>query len=259
MTNCISGLVVTLNEERNIARCIKSLWLVCNEVIVIDSGSQDRTTSIAQSLGAKIIIQSWVGHGPQRNLGLTYCSNKWVFSLDADEETSKDLAKAINLHFVQEPKKITAYAIPRKNFIGPIWVRHSGWHPDVVTRLFDKTHHQFTDSLVHEKVGTIKHQTVPVLEGWINHYSYDNVDQLRQRAEIYALTSAIDLASSKKNLTVASPLIHGVSGFIKKFLIQKGVLNGKIGLAIARARFHNAYLKYKTALEIRRNQGEKNR
>lgn len=257
MTNCISGLVVTLNEERNIARCIKSLWLVCNEVIVIDSGSQDRTTSIAQSLGAKIIIQSWAGHGPQRNLGLSYCSNEWVFSLDADEEISEELANTIGSTFIQKPTKISAFAIPRKNFIGSIWVKHSGWHPDIITRLFDKTQHQFTDSLVHEKVETKKHQKVPVLKGSINHYSYDTVEQLRQRAEVYASTSAIELASSNKNLTIISPLIHGVSGFIKKFFLQRGVLNGRIGLAIALARFYNAYLKYKIALSIRSNKGIK--
>ena len=253
----ISGLVVTLNEARSIGRCITSLRQICSEIVVLDSGSTDNTTTIAKSLGAKVVSHRWLGHGAQRNLGLHYCSNAWVFSLDADEEISVELAASVTLAFKNEVNDSRAFAVARKNYIGANWIKHSGWYPDIVIRLFNKNLHQFLPRAVHESL-MVSRDNVSVLDGAIHHYSYDSTEQLSERAKTYASIAAVELAQSSKQLHIVSPLVHGAAGFLKKYILQGGVFNGATGLAIALARYQNAYFKYKHALEIRREKPSSN-
>ena len=252
----ISGLVVTLNEAQNIERCLNSLNQFCDEVVVIDSGSTDETVKIAESKGAKVFVHPWLGHGAQRNFGLSKCLNSWVFSLDADEEVSPELATRINAIFESTVPQKLVFSMHRKNFIGKTWITHSGWHPDIVLRLFNKESNQFNDRAVHEKV-VADSEDVSLISGAINHYSYDTISDLFERADLYAHLSAKELARSSCWIGTISPVIHGISGFFKKFVLQLGILHGATGFAIAKARFHNAHTKYKKALQLRSDEKQR--
>jgi glycosyltransferase involved in cell wall biosynthesis len=120
--NHITGIITTLNEEHNIEACIKSLQLICDEIIVVDSLSTDKTLELAKTCGAKVYIQIYLGDGVQKNVGLTHAANTWIFSLDADERISPELANEINAIDI-ENTPYDAFAVKRKNFIGSRWVK----------------------------------------------------------------------------------------------------------------------------------------
>jgi len=147
----ISVVIITKNEEANIERCLRSVdW--ANEVIVLDSGSTDRTIEISQKLGARVSVTAdWPGFGPQKNRALERATGEWVMSLDADEWVTPDLRDEI-LNVISRPNGAMAFRVPRLSSFCGRFMRHSGWWPDYVTRLFRRGAARFSDDVVHERV-----------------------------------------------------------------------------------------------------------
>src|SRR3569623_555900 len=190
----LSSIVITLNEEANIADCLASVAF-CDEIIVVDSGSTDRTVELAKAAGAKVVgTRDWPGFGAQKNRALSHATQPWVLSIDADERETPALRDEIQ-RAVREAA-FDAWDIPRRSSFCGQYMAHSGWYPDRGTRLFKRTSARFSDDLVHERVvvqgrtghlqGALLHTTSPDLEtmlGKIDRYSSASAQALHAHSK----------------------------------------------------------------------------
>ncbi|HQA86423.1 MAG TPA: glycosyltransferase family 2 protein [Bacteroidales bacterium] len=247
----ITGIITTLNEERNIEEAIRSLQQVCNEIIVVDSLSEDNTVEIAKKAGAQVVLQAYLGDGIQKNVGIKYASNKWIFSLDADERLSEELVQEINKLDFSEGAKYDSYAVKRKNFIGSRWIKVCRWYPDYLVRLFRHDKTRFLDVKQHSSVPPVR---MKKLSSAILHYRYKNIDELFAKPERnYSTRGAKILYLQGKKVNAFSPVWHGSVAFIVNYFIRGGFLGGIDGLTLSKAIAHNSYMKYAKLLEYYRD------
>lgn len=247
----ISANIITLNEANNIADCIASVRQVCDEVIVVDSGSQDETVHIAESLGAKVIYQPYLGDGLQKNVALEHVSHDWVLSLDADERLTTKMVSAIRSLDLATTSH-DAFAFRRRNMIGSRWIRVCGWYPDYCIRLY---HHRrgacFADVKQHASVtATHPHR----LDADMLHYSFANLGELFAKpGRNFSGRAAKIMYQKGKRANAFSPFLHGLNAFIRKYLLQRGFLGGVDGMTVAISAGLNSYLKYAKLLEYQRD------
>ncbi len=247
----LSGLIITYNEEKNIERCLDSLAKVADEIIVIDSFSNDRTEEICRSKGVIFIQNKFEGYIEQRNYAVSNAKYKHVLALDADEVLSPELTQSI-MH-VKTNWQNDAYQFNRlPNYCGK-WIRHCGWYPDKKVRLLDSTKGKFGGTNPHDKFIPNINTTIGFLKGDLFHFSYNSI-----KAHIYQVNYFTDTTSKQaylKNKTsnlfliVFSPLIK----FIKSYFIQMGMLDGYYGLVISIISAHATFLKYVKLKELWKN------
>lgn len=246
----ITGVVITLNEASNIEACLASMAHVCDELIVVDSGSTDETCRLAEQAGARVIKQPYLGDGPQKNIGPQHASNRWILSLDADERLTDEAVAAIK-QLGLETSGFEGFALRRRNHLGSRWIKTCGWYPDYCIRLFNKQHTAFSESRQHASVTTDK---VAKLDGDIEHYSFANLSELFTKASGRFSSRAAKIMYLKgKRANSASPFIHGANAFLRKYLFQRGFLSGIDGVSVALSAAVNAYLKYAKLLEFQRD------
>ena len=242
----ISGLVITFNEENNIQACIRSLKEVCDDVVVVDSNSSDRTQEIAKAEGATVIVQPFLGDGPQRILGLPHCKHEWVLNLDADERLEDDSIRAIKtLQLGNDGTDV--YELRRHNFIGQQITPYAGQYPDYVARLFNKSTAHFSPVKAHTRIRGKKHC---YLNCHIRHFSYKDFSDLFERQCKYATWGAEEIAKQGRKVWFFAPLAHGSWSFIRHYFLKRGFLAGNLGLTISVAKAAGAYLKYAHATEL---------
>jgi glycosyltransferase involved in cell wall biosynthesis len=239
----ISATIITYNEERNIARAIESLRC-CDEIVVVDSGSSDRTVELAANLGAKIVESPWPGYAKQKNVAADRASHDWILSLDADEALSEGLEAEI-WRIKKNGPKYDAYIMPRlAKYLGQ-WIYHSGWFPDKKVRLYHREKAQWTGDYVHESLevkGTIGH-----LEGRILHYTCDSLSEHLRTLDRYTTLAAEQIVAQGKPVTLWHLAIDPAWTFIRTYVFHMGFMDGLEGLAIAyMAAFYN-FLKYAKA------------
>ena len=244
----ISGLVITFNEERNIKDCILSLLTVCDDVVIVDSCSTDKTIEIAKSLGATILVQPFLGDGPQRIFGLPHCKHQWVLNLDADERLEADCIEKIQSLKLSDDD-FDVYEFKRNNFIGSHLTHYAGQYPDYVARLFNRNTAIFSPVRAHTRVKGTKHK---LLNCHIKHFSYKNWSDLFSRQCKYATWGAQELAKKNKKLSAFSPFTHGFWSFFRHYFLKCGYLAGLDGLTISVAKAIGAFLKYAHAIELMR-------
>jgi len=248
--NNITGIITTLNEENNIIECIESLRLICNEIVVIDSESTDNTIELAKEMGAKVHIHPYLGDGIQKNIGIQYASNKWIFNLDADERITNELAEEIN-NINLAKTTFEAFAVKRKNFIGSRWIKCCGWYPDYLVRLYrhDKTRYEEVK----------QHASVPsnnkkMLGSDIEHFSFKNIGELFSKPNRnFSTRSAKILYLNKKKANAFTPFLHGFSSFVRCYFFKGGILGGVDGFSISLSAACASYLKYAKLLEYWRD------
>ncbi len=246
----ITGVVITLNESSNIKECLESLKNVCDELIVVDSNSKDNTVEIAESMGAKVYKQSYLGDGPQKNFGLQYASNKWILSLDADERLTEEMIKDIKSLDLDNTTN-DAYAFRRRNLIGSRWLKRCGWYPDYCTRLYNKDLTRFKDVKQHSYVDA---KNVQKLKSDILHYSFKNIGELFAKpGRPFTSRGAKILYKQGKKVNAFTPVTHSVNAFIRKYFIQGGILAGIDGLTVSLSAAIYAYIKYARLLEFYRD------
>ena len=245
----ITGNIITLNEEKNIKDCIESLQNVCDEIIVVDSNSSDSTVEIAKALGAKVIMQAYLGDGPQKNVALAHAENTWVLSMDADERLDEDMINSIK-EIKKEAIHPDAYSFKRKNYIGERWIKHCGWYPDVCIRLYNKEKARFRDVAGHSGVEA---KDVTKLAGNIIHYSYKNYHDLLHKTNRFSSRGAKMLQDKNRKANGFSPFVHFMAAFFRKYLLQKGFLQGVDGLTISLTASINSYMKYAKLLEMQKS------
>ena len=242
----ISGLVITFNEEKNIGKCIDALFEVCDEVVIVDSFSKDKTVEIAKEKGAIVIEQSFLGDGPQRTHGLPYCKNDWILNLDADEFLDID-AKDFILKEKYLQDEYDAFSFRVKNFLGDKLIDFSGWYPDHKVRFFNKTTAHPSDSKVHQKIITTNKKKVPV---HILHYGWDSLDQIIAKKNQYSGWHAQQLFDQGKRVSAFKPVLNGLVAFIRCYFFKKGFLNGVDGLSIAGIQAFFSYMKYAKLIKL---------
>jgi glycosyltransferase involved in cell wall biosynthesis len=246
----ITGIITTLNEEHHIAEAVKSLFQICNEVIVIDSNSTDQTVAIASSLGAKTYSQSYLGDGIQKNFGIQYATNPWIFSMDADERVSPELVSIIqNLNL--DETTYYGFSIRRRNLIGSRWVKSCGWYPDYLVRLFRSDQIRFRDVKQHASVPVANTQK---LKGDLIHFRYKNLGELFAKpARNYSTRGAKILYLQGKKASGFTPFKHGFSAFFVNYFFKGAILEGIDGFTLALSIAVNSYLKYAKLLEFQRD------
>jgi glycosyltransferase involved in cell wall biosynthesis len=261
----LSVAIITLNEEANLARTLESVrW--AQEIIIVDSGSTDRTVEIAESFGAKVFSQDWLGFGAQKNVALSKCTCDWILSIDADEELSPELQREIQAIVnstvipteVEEPAVGSpgAYTIPRRNFFLGRWLRHGGMYPDAKPRLirrslFESGKARFAERLVHEDIVT----DVPTtqLRGDTLHHAYPTIENYIEHQRHYAALAGEMIHLKEKARSKPHPalwfamqtLLNPYLTFIYNYFLRGGFLDGRPGL-IYHA-YHSCYISWKYA------------
>jgi glycosyltransferase involved in cell wall biosynthesis len=239
----ISATIIACNEERKIARTIESLRC-CDEIVVVDSGSVDRTVEIASQLGARVIESPWPGYSKQKNLAASHAANDWILSLDADEVLSEALECEI-LQMRKNGPEHDAYTMPRMaQYLGR-WILHSGWYPDRKVRLYNRTKATWVGEFVHESVqvvGSIGH-----LRSNILHYTSESVSEHLKTLDHYTTLAAQEIVSRGQTVGWHNLLFEPFWTFFRTYLIQLGCLDGLEGLMIAYMASMYTFLKYAKA------------
>jgi glycosyltransferase involved in cell wall biosynthesis len=239
----ISATIITFNEERNISRVIESLRC-CDEIFVLDSGSNDRTVEIATKLGARVVEASWHGYAAQKNIAAELAANDWIFSIDADESLSEALEAEI-WQIKKAGPEFDGYTVPRlAQYLGR-WILHSGWHPDRKVRLFNRHRAEWVGEFVHESVkvsGSVGH-----LKSNLLHFTCDSLSEHVRTMDSYTTLAAQEIAAREKIVPISKLLLDPPWTFFQTYVLKLGFLDGVEGLTIAyMAAFYN-YVKYAKA------------
>lgn len=243
----ITATIITLNEEKNIKDVILSAKEVCDEIIVIDSQSTDKTRQIAEELGAKVIIQPYLGDGPQKAFGVQFAKNDWILSLDADERLDLDAINEIKqINF--EKTKYDGYSFARKTFVGKKLIRQ--WYPDRVVRLYNHNKCNYSTSEGHAKVQT---KYAKDLNAHILHYSYKNYEEVIKTSYKFIERGARLANQDGKKASKMDPFIHGFGALFKSLILKKGIFYGINEIHIAVISSFSAYMKYALMLEMQEN------
>jgi glycosyltransferase involved in cell wall biosynthesis len=239
----ISATVITYNEERNIARAMESLRC-CDEIIVVDSGSTDRTAEIAERLGAKVVESPWPGYARQKNLAAEHASNDWILSVDADEALSEALEGEI-WQIKKNGPDFDAYTVPRLAQYMGRWILHSGWYPDRKVRLYDRNKARWVGDFVHESVevnGRLGH-----LHSDLLHFTCDSFAEHFKTMDRYTTLAAEQIVSQRKQPGWSKLLLDPPWTFLRSYVIQRGFQDGLEGLTIAYMAALYNFVKYAKA------------
>jgi glycosyltransferase involved in cell wall biosynthesis len=237
----LSAIVITKNEERAIRRCLESVaW--ADEIVVVDSGSTDRTPEICRELGVRFhATEEWPGYGPQKNRALRAATSEWVFSIDADEWVTPELRAEIE-HALRKNDRADGYALPRRSSFCGRFMQHSGWWPDYVVRLFRRNAGHFSDDPAHERVivtGKVARLREPLM-----HEAILNLEQMIAKMDAYSTATAQMKFARGERSTLLSALLHGVWTFVRTYLLRLGFLDGREGFMLAVANAEGSYYRY---------------
>jgi glycosyltransferase involved in cell wall biosynthesis len=236
----LSAVIITKNEEANIARCLDSIKFA-DELILVDSESIDRTVEIAKSYGARIIHHTWNGYGPAKREGVNAATCRWVLSLDADEALSPELADEIK-EVITAEKEYAGYYLKRKTMFLGRWIYHCGWYPDYVLRLFLKSKGNFNDALIHEEV--ILDEPAGHLKGEILHYCYRDLEQYFEKSNRYTTLGAEDAYNKGKRAVLTDFILKPPASFIKHYIIKQGFRDGLEGFILSVLSAQAVFTKY---------------
>jgi glycosyltransferase involved in cell wall biosynthesis len=243
----LSVVLITQNEEGNLPRTLESVMPLVRdgkgEIIVVDSGSTDRTVEIAQSFGARVFVEAWKGFAAQKNSAMDKASMDWVLQLDADERLEPELASEIEIA-LKGSATISGFWIPRKNFFLGCWIRHGGFYPDPKLRLIRRGAGRFEEYGAHPTIkvngptgklsNALLHDAYPTLRGYIDHMnSYSSMG------------AEVAVAKGHRRFSVGNIVIRPLLTFVYNYFIRLGFLDGREGLLLHL--YHSAYVSWKYA------------
>lgn len=238
----LTGVIITFNEERNIDRCLKSLKNVCDEIIVLDSFSSDRTEEICQFHQVKFFQHAFDGHIQQKNRALQMAETDWILSLDADEALTEQLSESIfNL---KQTQQYQAYSFNRlTNYCGH-WVKHCGWYPDTKIRLVKKDAAHWTGVNPHDRLELINENKIGHLQGDLLHYSYYTREDHLKQIDYFGNIASKELFEQGKNISRLMLWLKVGNQFMKSYCIKLGILDGRTGFLISLRSAYATYVKY---------------
>jgi len=250
----ISVYIIAFNEAEKVAATIESVqW--ADEVVLVDSYSTDGTSDIAEKLGAKVVQVKFQGFGDLRNQALAACAYDWVFSLDADERCTPEVAQEIRA-IANDPHSLDVWLVPRRNYFMGRWIKHSGWYPNFRQPQFfrkgcliydQKPVHEGYELYTHKPVGTLKHD--------IWQFPFKDMAEVMHKANRYSSLGAEKIVH--KRITMGSALIHALWSFIKHYVFKRGFLDGWPGFVIAFGNFEGTFYRYVKALEFHKGEAWK--
>jgi len=236
----LSVIIIVKNECDRIEDCLKSVHTWVNEIIVVDSFSEDSTMEIAVKYATKTFQNKFINYGNQKNFALSKTTAQWVFSIDADERVSDELKNEI-IKFINNPKS-NAARINRKSFYLNRWILHGGWYPDIIVRLFKRELGKFTEPMVHEEI--LVKGDKPLLKGDLIHIPFRNLHHQIHKNTRYALEGSQALRIQKKNFSIFMLIFKPISKFIECYIIKLGFLDRLAGFIIAINAAHSVFLKW---------------
>lgn len=248
----ISAVIITHNEAENIrAACESVAW--ADEVVVVDSESTDATREIAASCGARVLTNKWPGFAAQKQFATDAAAHDWVFSLDADERVSPELASSI-VHLRQKQEVLAdGYRVARRTFYLGRWIRGGGWYPDYQLRLFDRRQGNWGDRLIHESFVMKQGSRVETLSGDLLHHTVrDTAHHQQMIEERYAPLGAQQMFREGKRTSALHGAVAGPSAFFRSYILKGGFRDGAAGLTIAKFAARHAKLKHKLLMELQK-------
>jgi glycosyltransferase involved in cell wall biosynthesis len=246
----ISAALITHNEESNIEEALQSLaWT--DEIVVVDSGSTDKTVEICRRHTDRIFSRAWTGFVDQKSHAVAMASHNWILSLDADERIGPELCREIE-QLRRTGLQCVGYRMPRVAFFMGQWIRHGDWYPDYQLRLFDRRHGRWQGGRVHESV---RIDGIPgVFRGEILHHTYRSLSDYLRRLETYSSLAAQDFRDKGKTASMIKLLGNPLAAFIKGYLVKQGFLDGAPGLMVAIMGAISVHFKYAKLYELQRTQ-----
>ncbi|HET9553086.1 MAG TPA: glycosyltransferase family 2 protein [Anaeromyxobacteraceae bacterium] len=244
----LSGVVITFNEARNLERCLASLRPVCDELLVVDSGSTDRTRELAEACGARVLVRPFDGFTAQKAFAAAQAAHDHVLSLDADEWLSPALA--VSIAAAKADWRCDGYDFNRLNLYAGRPVRSCGWYPDAKIRLWDRRRGAWGGGLVHETVSLVPGASQGHLEGDLLHAAHQEAGQLLAKVQAYSALWARENAG--RPVSAAAVFGKGVAAFVRSYLLKGGILDGWPGLVISVTNANHAFYKYARLLEANR-------
>jgi glycosyltransferase involved in cell wall biosynthesis len=244
MTQPTLGIaLITYNAASRLAQCLSAVSFA-DEIVVIDGGSTDATVGIAEAHRARVIeARDWPGFGPQKNRALDALTTDWVLAIDADEIVTPELAASIRAALAQPQADV--YAVDRLSSFCGHWVRHSGWYPDWLPRLFKRGAARFSDDLVHERlVLALADNKVVRLEGKLMHYSYDDFEDVLRKLDAYSSAGARQRHAAGKRGSFSLAILRGAWAFLRTYLLRAGFLDGRAGFMIAVFNAQTVYYRF---------------
>ena len=246
----LSVVIITHNEEKNIQRCLESVKDIADEIIIVDSYSDDKTIEICKQYNAQITMHAFNGFGKQKQFANSLATHDFILSIDADEALSEELKKSIRSAL--QSKKSDIYTMNRiTNFCGK-WIHHGGWYPDTKIRLFKKNKADWNDLPVHEILEVTKKASITHLKGDLLHYSIESMSYHVAQINTYSSIAAAHLVSKHKRKSLLHILLKPMARFIKIYFIKLGFLDGFYGFVIARNSAFALFLRYAKAREIKK-------
>jgi glycosyltransferase involved in cell wall biosynthesis len=235
----ISAAIITLDAASDLDRCLASLSFV-DEIIVLDQGSRDETAEVCARHGAVVHQTEWLGFGPTKQKAVDLCRNRWVLSIDSDEQVTPELQAAIET-LPDQPVE-AAFMINRlSRFLGK-WIRHCGWHPEYVTRLFDRNRAGFNDKPVHESI--ITEGNVGRLDGLLRHYTYETMEQYIDKLNRYTTLAAEEMHLAGRSTSLFGAVVRAKVAFLRMWLVKGGILDGVPGTVLCLASSFYVLSKY---------------
>lgn len=239
----LSAVLIVRNEAASLRACLDTVtW--ADEIVVLDSGSNDATVAIAREYTAHVhTAADWQGYGVQRQRAQALATGDWIFALDADERVTPALRSAIE-RVVAEDKRDAVYAMPRLTFCFGRFIRHSGWYPDYVTRLYPRERARYDDAPVHEKVAADPGMALVRLQGDLLHYTYRDLEHYLVKSASYAAAWASARERAGRRASLMQGVLHGIACFVRMYLVRAGFLDGRAGLLLALLSAHSTFAKY---------------
>ena len=236
----VSATVITLNEARHIRECLASLsW--ANEIIVVDSGSTDGTPDLARAAGATVITRDWPGYAAQKDYAASQAAHDWIFSIDADERVTPELAAEIQ-RTLEQPSDRVGFRIPRITFHLGRWIRHTDWYPDYQLRLYDRRHASWGQRRVHESVTA--RGPVGQLSCDLQHYAYRDIGHHFETMQNYTRLAALQMLDEGRSSSFFHLLVHPPAAFLRNYILKAGFLEGTPGLIISAMNSYYVFLKF---------------
>jgi glycosyltransferase involved in cell wall biosynthesis len=250
----LSVYMITYNNEETIERALKSVtW--ANEIVIVDSFSNDRTVEIGRKFTDKIIQRKWPGHRDQYQYAADLTTHEWIMFVDADEEVSPELAEEIRKELSGEVERVDGLFVYRRTFYLGRWIRYGGWYPDGEIRLYRRNKGRWEGGL-HAKV--VVHGTVKSLKNQYLHYTYRNISDQIQTIDKYSGVAAEDMAQEGERFSFFKLLFHPPFRFIKEYFFKSGFRDGLPGLVVVISTMYYVFIKYAKLWELTKGQrGEK--
>lgn len=244
----ISVVIITLNEERNIKRCIDSVYDIADEIIVVDSNSTDKTEEVCLKFDKLTFVKkAWQGFSKTKNHAMELCKNNLILSIDADEALSPELKNSIKK--INNINKQVVYKVNRlTNYCGS-WIKHSGWYPDSKIRIFNKQTAEW-DGEIHEELKFNIKPEIKLLKGDLLHYSYYTISEHILRSNKYSDISAQNNFNNNKNINIIKVLTAPLFKFFRNYVLKLGFLDGYKGFVICIITAHETFLKYAKTKEL---------